>query len=98
MRYSAINNFYPFSYADLYSGADVLYTVQFWYKPLSFEQQKIIVILGNHARSPLYLVTLAATGDFKATVIGEVITTSGGGGALINEWQNVACRKESARF
>ena len=98
IRTSQINSFYPFSYADLYTGDDVLYTVQFWYKPLSFEERKIVVILGNHGRSPLYLVTLASTGDFEATVIGEVVTTTGGNGALINEWQNMACRKEATRF
>jgi hypothetical protein len=56
------------------------------------------VIFGNHGRSPLRLYTLASTGDFEATVIDQVITTSGGNGALINEWQNIACRKEATRF
>jgi hypothetical protein len=75
-----------------------LYTVQFWYKPLSFEQDKVLVILGNHNRSPLQLRTMASTGDFKANVVGELITTTGGTGALVNQWQNIACKKEATSF
>ncbi len=54
--------------------------------------------LGDHTFSPLKLKTELGTGNFKAEVIGQFIVTTTGNGAMVNEWQNVACKKEATRF
>jgi hypothetical protein len=68
IRASYIYNFYPFSFSELYTLDDILYTTQFWYKPLSFEEVKVLLILGNAglAYTPLHLSTDQGTGNFRA--------------------------------